>query len=465
MVVKSSVYSATWGRAVRLFRRVRAGLKRRPDSEHEMTINRFVLSGISLAYLAIASLLGSADAAVMLRETWIYFAVYDLLSLALFLHILYQPGVSVTRRLLAIVLDLGSSPTASPQVASLMAALYPIYLWVILGNGFRFGVRYLFAGSFVAVVGFGTAIAFSDFWRTHLALSAGLLAGLIVLPLYVSRLIAKLSEAQRQAEAASRAKSLFIASVSHELRTPLNAIIGLGNLLGKSDLDPKQGNMARTITTSGQSLLGLINSILDFSRVEFGVSRVAVAEFDVYASLDNVRRMLAVQLGEKKLRLSLHITPRTPRYLKGDLHALEGPLVNLVGNAVKFTSDGFVTIAADAIEGVGGKYRSGFEVSDTGIGISPEAQTRIFESFTQADETIVDRFGGTGLGLATSKQLVERAGGAIGVVSRPGVGSTFWFEIGLHPGRPPGMPVPTADPVYVLLSRDPVISSTAVAVP
>ena len=204
----------------------------------------------------------------MLQETAIYFAVYDLLSLALVIHILYRPGISVTRRFLAIVLDLGLFSYGVAAGGESMAALYPIYFWVILGNGFRFGVRYLFAGSFVAVVGFGTAIAVSDFWRTHLAMSAGLLAGLMVLPLYVSRLIAKLSEAQRQAEAASRAKSLFIASVSHELRTPLNAIIGLGNLLGKSDLNPDQGNMARTITTSGQSLLGLINSILDFSRVD-----------------------------------------------------------------------------------------------------------------------------------------------------------------------------------------------------
>ena len=457
MVVRSSLYSATLGRATRLFKRVRIELKRRPDTEHEMTINRFVLSGIVLAYLSIASMLGSTDAAVMLRETAVYFAAYDLLSLLLFCHILYRPGVSVTRRLLAIVLDLGLFSYGVAVGGESTAALYPIYLWVILGNGFRFGVRYLFAASFVAVIGFGYVIAVSEFWRTHLALSAGLLAGLVVLPLYVSRLIAKLSEAQRQAEAASRAKSLFIASVSHELRTPLNAIIGLGTLLGKTPLDADQGNMARTITTSGQSLLGLINSILDFSRVESGVSRVVTSEFDAYASLDNVRRMLAVQLGEKNLRLSLHITPRTPRFLKGDLHALEGPLVNLVGNAVKFTSEGYVTIAADAIVRPNGKCTFRIEVSDTGIGISADAQSRIFESFTQADETIVDRFGGTGLGLATSKQLIERAGGTIGVESKPGSGSTFWFEIDFALADDANKSPSTVNPAYVLLSRDPLV--------
>ncbi|KAB0267080.1 response regulator [Microvirga brassicacearum] len=457
MVVKSSLYSASWSRVLRFFKRVRTELRRRPDSEHEMTINRFVLSGVVLAYLSIASALGSADAAVMLRETAIYFAAYDLLSLLLFCHILYRPGVSVTRRLLAIVLDLGLFSYGVAVGGESTAALYPIYLWVILGNGFRFGVKYLFAASFVAVIGFGSVIVVSEFWRTHLALSAGLLAGLVVLPLYVSRLIAKLSEAQRQAEAASRAKSLFIASVSHELRTPLNAIIGLGNLLGKTKLDSDQGNMARTITTAGQSLLGLINSILDFSRVESGVRRAVMAEFDVYASLENVRRMLAVQVGEKKLRLSLHITPRTPRFLKGDLHALEGPLVNLVGNAVKFTQEGYVTIAADAIERQGGEITLRVEISDTGIGISPEAQTRIFESFTQADETIVDRFGGTGLGLATSKQLVERAGGTIGVESAPGAGSTFWFEIDFSASEKAAAPADPVNVSYVLLSRDPVV--------
>ncbi len=455
MVVKSSIFSATWGRASRLWKRIRAELKRRPDSEHEMTINRFVLSGIVLAYLSIASLLGSTDASVMLQETAIYFAAYDFLSLLLFLHILYRPGVSVTRRLLAIVLDLGLFSYGVAAGGESMAALYPIYLWVILGNGFRFGVKYLFAASFVAVLGFGSVIAVSEFWRTHLAMSAGLLAGLVVLPLYVSRLIAKLSEAQRQAEAASRAKSLFIASVSHELRTPLNAIIGLGNLLGKTELNADQGNMARTITSAGQSLLGLINSILDFSRVESGVGRVTIGEFDVYSSLDNVRRMLAVQLGQKDLRLSLHITPRTPRYIRGDLHAFEGSLINLVGNAVKFTNEGYVTIAADAIDRRGSNFTMRIEVSDTGIGITPEAQTRIFESFTQADATIVDRFGGTGLGLATSKQLVERAGGTIGVESKPGVGSTFWFEMDFAAAEKPEAATNVAKPDYVVLSRDP----------
>ncbi|WP_210485026.1 ATP-binding protein [Microvirga antarctica] len=419
-----------------------------------MTINRFVLSGIVLTYLSVASVLGSADAAAMLGETAIYFAAYDLLSLALFLHILYRPGVSVTRRLLAIVLDLGLFSYGVAVGGESTAALYPIYLWVILGNGFRFGVKYLFAACFVAVVGFTYVIAVSDFWHQHLALSTGLLVGLVALPLYVSRLIAKLSETQRQAEAASRAKSLFIASVSHELRTPLNAIIGLGTLLGKTKLDADQGNMARTITTAGQSLLGLINSILDFSRVESGLGRVLVSEFDTYASLDNVRRMLAVQVGDKDVRLNLHITPRTPRYLKGDLHALEGPLINLVGNALKFTSQGFVTIAADAIERPNGTYTLRIEVSDTGIGITPEAQGRIFESFTQADETIVDRFGGTGLGLATSKQLVERAGGTIGVESKPGAGSTFWFEIDFALSDTDVVPARTVTPSYVLLSRD-----------
>jgi two-component system sensor histidine kinase RpfC len=428
-----------------------------------MTINRFVLSGIVLAYLSVASLLGSTDASVMLNETAIYFAAYDFLSLLLFLHILYRPGVSVTRRLLAIVLDLGLFSYGVAAGGESTAALYPIYLWVILGNGFRFGVRYLFAASFVAVLGFGSVIAVSEFWRTHLAMSAGLLAGLVVLPLYVSRLIAKLSEAQRQAEAASRAKSLFIASVSHELRTPLNAIIGLGNLLGKTELNADQGNMARTITTAGQSLLGLINSILDFSRVESGAGRVTTAEFDVYASLDNVRRMLAVQLGQKGLRLSLHITPRTPRFIRGDLHAFEGSLINLAGNAVKFTSEGYVTIAADALDQQGDEFTLRIEVSDTGIGISPEAQTRIFESFTQADATIVDRFGGTGLGLATSKQLVERAGGTIGVESSPGIGSTFWFEMDFAVAKAHAA-TNEAKPDYVVLSRDPVVQQVLTGV-
>ncbi len=257
----------------------------------------------------------------------------------------------------------------------------------------------------------------------------GLLAGLVILPAYVSLLIRKLSEAKAQAEEASRSKSLFLASVSHELRTPLNAIIGFSDLLTDTPLDEEQVDMTQTIGRSGRSLLALINSILDFSRFEVGKMPVTRESIDLFAFLNDIRDMLTVQAQAKGIRLALHIGCHVPRRVSASRRLFEEVLINLAGNAVKFTAHGHVLIAVDRLDESKGRATLRFEVADTGIGIAPEAQARIFESFTQADETIIDRFGGTGLGLAIAKQQVEAQGGQIGVESTLGVGSTFWFEI------------------------------------
>lgn len=410
---------------------VASRLRNRPDSEHELTVNRLVISGVAFTYLVVAALTGQADAEQMLREESPYFAIYQIVSIILFCHLLYRPGVSVERRLIGMVFDLGLFSYGMHAGGETFALLYPIYLWVIFGNGFRFGVPYLFAASGTSVVAFGIVIATTTFWQEHRGLAAGLTAGLVLLPLYVSTLIRKLSEAKRQAEEANRAKSAFLASISHEFRTPLNAIIGLSDLLQEASLAPEQEEMSETIGKSGRQLLALIDSVLDFSRAEAGRITIKTADFDLVSVLGQIRNMLAIEAQRKGVRVAIHCTARTPQLLVGDKHHLEEVLINLAGNAVKFTERGFVVIAVDAIARDGDHLRLRFEVTDTGIGISPDAQTRIFDRFTQADETIIDRYGGTGLGLAIARQLVELQGGTIGVESLPGKGSTFWFEIEL----------------------------------
>jgi two-component system sensor histidine kinase RpfC len=404
-------------------------LRNRPDSEHELTVNRLALSGTAFMYLIVAAMFGRADAAQMLREQWVYFAFYEMVSISLFIHLLCHPGISVARRLIGMVSDLGLFSYGMYVGGEAFAPLYPIYLWTIFGNGFRFGVPYLFAATATSVLGFGITIAGAPFWHEHRGLAAGLMAGLILLPLYVSTLIRKLSQAKRQAEEANRAKSAFLAGISHEFRTPLNAIIGLSDLLSKSKLDSEQEEMSETIGKSGHQLLALINSILDFSRAESGRIAVKAEDFDLVSVLGETRSILALEAQRKNVGLSFHCTARTPQLLIGDKNHLEEVLTNLAGNAVKFTDQGYVTIAVDAVARETGNVRLRFEVTDTGIGISPDAQSRIFDRFTQADETIIDRFGGTGLGLAIAKQLVELQGGMIGVESAPEKGSTFWFEI------------------------------------
>ena len=405
-----------------------ARLSNRPDSEHELTMSRLALSMVAFLALFIGYLGGSEEHRLYLEKISIYFIAFTGATVFLFVHLLIYPGISPFRRLLGIPIDIGCVAYLMHSGDELTAFTFPIFLWAIFGNGFRFGVKYLFIAAFIGFLAFLAVVATTPFWRDNRELSGGLLAGLIILPVYISMLIRRLSEAKRQAEEASRAKSLFLASLSHELRTPLNAVIGLSDMLACAQLPRAQADMARTIGKSGRSLLNMINSLLDLSRMEIG-KKPQMGVFALHDMLHDIRDMLNVQARAKGIELALHLDPHLPLHVQGSMRHFEEVLINLVGNAVKFTSHGFVRIDACVVHEADATMRLRIAVTDTGIGIAPEAQARIFESFTQADETIIDRFGGTGLGLAIARQLVVAHGGEIGVESALGHGSTFWFEM------------------------------------
>jgi two-component system, sensor histidine kinase RpfC len=415
------------------FAAIRETLAKRPDSEHEMTANRLVFATVALMYLKIATFFGSTYAGEILSAVWPVFVGYYAVSFLLFAHIVRNPASSPARRIFAIFHDLGMISFTAAACGIAGGFMYPLFLWTIFGNGFRFGVKYLHVATLVSLAGFGAVIWYTGLGVTNIGLAISLMTGLIILPLYVSVLIRKLSLAKQQAEEANQAKSLFLASVSHELRTPLNAIIGLGGILRQRPRDREEAEMVRTIERSGQSLLSLINSILNLSRIEAGRMPNESTSFDLFALVADVRAMLAVQANEKGLRLTTHITPRTPRFITAGKMNIEEILINLTANAVKFTKTGFVLINVDCVESDGGRPLLKVEVIDTGVGIDKVAQKRIFESFTQADETVINEFGGSGLGLAICKQLVESQGGKIGVESSKGGGSRFWMELPVLP--------------------------------
>jgi signal transduction histidine kinase len=271
----------------------------------------------------------------------------------------------------------------------------------------------------------------------------------------------ELEQARAQAEAANVAKSQFLATISHEFRTPLNGILGTTELLLDSALTPSQRRFAKTAHLSATALLALVDDVIDLSRIEAGKLTLRNTAFDLRALVDEAMDLMAAIARDKPIALDRHLPPQLPERLLGDPVRLRQLLVNLLHNGVKFTDRGRVTLTV-ALRGrdEAGALRLRFEVSDTGQGIAKDQLDSVFDAFTQADASTTRRHGGSGLGLAIAKDLTELMGGRLGVDSRLGEGSTFWFELAMQPAAdtpakatPP--PIEMGDlAAHVLLAED-----------
>ena len=311
------------------------------------------------------------------------------------------------------------------------------YCFVILGVQFRYalasGLLILIAFEAAMLLHAGLSAGEVWYWSYHVVTLFMLAAGIGWWREYLLRnefsVRTALHEARESAERLARVKSEFLATMSHEIRTPMNGVLGIADLLLDTPLSPGQREYAQTIGRSGRALMDILNEILDLSKIEAGKLELEVIAFDPVQTLRDVLALSAPRASGKGLNLAGDIAPDVPRDLHGDPGRLRQVLSNLISNAVKFTESGEVRVQARLVKSGDGQVVLGFTVSDTGIGMTPEQQAKLFLAFSQADASTTRRYGGTGLGLAICKRLVEMMGGSFRVESTPGRGSSFHFDV------------------------------------
>ncbi len=410
----------------RLFKAIAAA----PRQELGQAVLRLTIAIAVLAYVAWYVLrdgfLNPNEAqAIVAATAFVLFAAF------LVVEVIKVPRVSVRRRLLGIVVDNVVASYGLYVLGEGGAFILGLYLFVTVGNYFRYGRFYMYTSQALAVTGFVTVVAISSFWSQHVYIALGYLIALLIVPVYVGLLANRVTKERRRADEANEARGRFLANVSHEMRTPLNGVIAMADVLRESNLNESQREIVDTLGTSAQLLLVQIEDVLDMSKIEAGRVQIEAKPFELGRLLTSTVKVVMPQARYKNLSVNTEVLGEAARWYIGDSHHLRQVLLNLLSNAVKFTERGAISLKVATVSRTATDSRVRFEVQDTGIGIAQGNQARIFEPFSQADDSIGRVYGGTGLGTTIARHLVSLMGGTMGLTSEIGVGSTFWFELPL----------------------------------
>lgn len=419
-MISNKVLASLWAR-----------VKKSPGQEHEQAIIRLVIGSSILAYFFSTHL----DNLNALQHVAIAIILYATAGIGILLWIALNPQQNRLRYIFSSVTDFSGLSYAILIGGEFGAALYPLYLWVTFSNGFRFGRQQLCISAALSCIGFAIVYSLSPYWPNHNTIFLGLFGGLILLPAYFSTFLNRLKNAIETIRVANRAKSQFLAKVSHDIRTPLNSIIGANEFLAESRLNNEQKEFSSTIDYSARTLLGLIENILDISRIEEGKLEIKNKPFDLHELMNFTIKMFSPHAKAKGLPIRLYIDPDIPYAVIGDSEKLHQILINLIGNAIKFTETGGITVNV-YLRGdnspLGNTVDISFDVIDTGIGIREKDQRSIFDRFQQMDNSDTQNHQGSGLGTSIVKELVTYMGGEISLYSVYGEGTTFNFHLPLE---------------------------------
>ena len=403
---------------------------KRRDPDLEQAVLRVIISFLVFAY-ALGVVLVDGRLSYGLEVALIASALNTVVGACMVWKLRRDPSRHPSLRYIGIVSDLTTTTIGMTGGDEAGVPLIGIYLWVTIGNGFRFGVRYLLASYWASLIGFGALLIFVPFWQTHRPIGLGFMAVLAVIPLYMLVLLSRLNAQKDAAEQLSNAKSRFVANVSHELRTPLTGVFAVYDLLRARKMVPDDVELVGMLGSAINTLKTSVDAILQMSKLEAGAERTEPRPFNLWYFLHQVAALARPQATAKNVAWHLNIEPDVPSNVQGDPNHLSHALGNLINNAFKFTHTGSISLRVTKT--MQGRIR--FEVTDTGIGIPLEQQERLFERFVQVDASATRRFGGTGLGTSIAHDLVQLMGGKIGVVSAPGQGSTFWIELPFPPAE------------------------------